>query len=83
VIVPYPHHKDRQQQRNAEVLQQAGAAVVVPESELTSDRLKTEIEALLTTPGRLEAMAAAARGLRAVDPTATILDDMTAQGGLR
>lgn len=83
VIVPYPHHKDCQQLRNAEVLQRAGAAVVVPESELSSERLQTEIEALFATPGRLEAMAAAARGLRAKDPTAAILDDMTAQGGLR
>lgn len=81
IIVPYPYHKDCQQLRNAEVLQRAGAAVIIPESELSPARLQQEIETLLTTPGQLQAMAAAARGLCRTDATGNILDDMTREGG--
>jgi UDP-N-acetylglucosamine--N-acetylmuramyl-(pentapeptide) pyrophosphoryl-undecaprenol N-acetylglucosamine transferase len=82
IIVPYPHHKDRQQLRNAEVLVRAGAALVVEESELSVDRLQDIVADLLLDPGRLCAMGTAARALRARDPTAAILADMQGQGGL-
>lgn len=62
VIVPYPHHRDRQQERHGRVLERAGAAVVVDDSEATADRLGTVVERLLAG-GRVDAMAAAARRL--------------------
>ncbi|MBL8749184.1 MAG: UDP-N-acetylglucosamine--N-acetylmuramyl-(pentapeptide) pyrophosphoryl-undecaprenol N-acetylglucosamine transferase [Planctomycetes bacterium] len=76
VIVPYPHHKDRQQLRNAEVLVRAGAAIVVEEKDLDLARFATLLGDLLRDRGRLEAMGAAAAGLRRSDPTGTILRDM-------
>lgn len=82
VIVPYPHHKDRQQLHNARVLERAGAAVVLEEGELSPERLRDTIAALLRDPARLRAMGAAARRLSTADPTATILDDMQRHGGL-
>jgi UDP-N-acetylglucosamine--N-acetylmuramyl-(pentapeptide) pyrophosphoryl-undecaprenol N-acetylglucosamine transferase len=39
VIVPYPYHRDRQQERHGRVLETAGAAVVVADAELTAERL--------------------------------------------
>jgi UDP-N-acetylglucosamine--N-acetylmuramyl-(pentapeptide) pyrophosphoryl-undecaprenol N-acetylglucosamine transferase len=83
VIVPYPHHKDRQQSRNAEVLAAAGAAVVVEEPRLTPGRLRDTLLQLLDDRPRLGRMGAAAHALRASDPTAAILDDMQRHGGLR
>lgn len=82
IIVPYPHHKDRQQMRNATVLQQKGAAIVIEESALTAEHLQAVVAALLDDPARLLAMGQAARALAAVDPTAKILADMQSQGGL-
>lgn len=76
VIVPYPHHKDRQQLRNAEVLARAGAAVIVEEPQLTVERLADLLQALFADPQRLAAMGRAARALQTGDPVATILADM-------
>ena len=76
VIVPYPHHKDRQQLRNAEVLARAGAAVIVEEPQLTVERLTDLLQALFADPQRLAAMGRAARALQTGDPVATILADM-------
>ena len=62
VLVPLPiAHRDHQT-ANAEHFVRAGAAVSVPDSELTAERLASEIERLLE-PGRIESMAAAARSL--------------------
>ena len=61
VFVPYPHHADRHQELNAEVLVRAGAARIVPEAELTPSRLETEVADLFINRSALDAMAAAAR----------------------
>jgi UDP-N-acetylglucosamine--N-acetylmuramyl-(pentapeptide) pyrophosphoryl-undecaprenol N-acetylglucosamine transferase len=76
VIVPYPHHRDQQQRRNAEVLQRVGAALVVDESALTVDGAATLFQTLLTDRDRLLAMGEAARRLQAADPAGAILRDM-------
>lgn len=39
ILVPYPHAVDDHQTRNAGFLEQAGAAVIVPQSQLTANRL--------------------------------------------
>jgi UDP-N-acetylglucosamine--N-acetylmuramyl-(pentapeptide) pyrophosphoryl-undecaprenol N-acetylglucosamine transferase len=76
VIVPYPHHKDRQQLRNAEVLAKAGAAWIVEESQLTVGGLAELLQGLLRDPQRLLRMGEAARGLLPGDAAGAILRDM-------
>ena len=76
VIVPYPHHKDRQQLRNAEVLARVGAAVIVEEAQLDVAGLQQRIGDLLAAPERLSAMGAAARSLQGQDAATAILVDM-------
>jgi UDP-N-acetylglucosamine--N-acetylmuramyl-(pentapeptide) pyrophosphoryl-undecaprenol N-acetylglucosamine transferase len=39
IIVPYPHHRDRQQERHAGVLAKAGAAKVLRDADATGDRV--------------------------------------------
>lgn len=63
VFVPFPRAADDHQRRNAEALARAGAAVVIPEAELTSDRLVTTVVGLLSDRQRLARMATAARSL--------------------
>jgi UDP-N-acetylglucosamine--N-acetylmuramyl-(pentapeptide) pyrophosphoryl-undecaprenol N-acetylglucosamine transferase len=63
ICVPFPKAADDHQRRNAEALVAAGAAVMVPESELTPARLVETIIALLRDRQRLAAMGAAARAL--------------------
>jgi UDP-N-acetylglucosamine--N-acetylmuramyl-(pentapeptide) pyrophosphoryl-undecaprenol N-acetylglucosamine transferase len=61
VFVPYPHHADRQQVRNAEALVAAGAARLVEEEALTPDRFREVVLPLLGDAAERERMAAAAR----------------------
>lgn len=76
ILVPYPHHRDRQQLRNAEVLARAGAAIIVEESVLTATALAELVGRLLDDPARLDAMGAAARRLQPGGAATTILHDM-------
>ncbi|MCA8965127.1 MAG: UDP-N-acetylglucosamine--N-acetylmuramyl-(pentapeptide) pyrophosphoryl-undecaprenol N-acetylglucosamine transferase [Planctomycetes bacterium] len=76
VIVPYPHHRDQQQLRNAQVLAAAGAARIVEEAQLQPQMLATLLGELLADAAGLQAMGDEARRLRAPDATARILDDM-------
>jgi UDP-N-acetylglucosamine--N-acetylmuramyl-(pentapeptide) pyrophosphoryl-undecaprenol N-acetylglucosamine transferase len=67
ILVPYPHAAADHQSANARWMVDAGAAVVVPDGELTAQRLDEEVGALLRDSGRLTAMAEASRGLARPD----------------
>lgn len=67
VLVPYPHATEGHQMKNALALEEEGAAVVVPDSEFTSDALAALARELLEDAGRLRAMADAARKLARPD----------------
>lgn len=60
VLVPYPYAAARHQDANAAELAQAGAAVVVPDSELTGQRLLETVQALLDDDERRRRMSEAA-----------------------
>jgi UDP-N-acetylglucosamine--N-acetylmuramyl-(pentapeptide) pyrophosphoryl-undecaprenol N-acetylglucosamine transferase len=72
IIVPYPYHRDRQQERQAKVFQEAGAAIVIDDAETTSERVAAEVDALLNDPARLERMSASARALGRPDAAAAV-----------
>ena len=76
IVVPYPHHKDRQQLRNAEVLARVGAALVVEEAALSVEAMAELVSCLLVDPERLRTMGAAARSLQLGDAALAILRDM-------
>ena len=63
IFVPFPRAADDHQRRNAEALAQAGAAVLLPEAELTSAGLVKAAGELLADRKRLQEMSAAARKL--------------------
>lgn len=79
IVLPYPHHRDRQQFHNAEVLARIGAAVVLDEVGLDPADLREQVEALLAEPSRLAAMGDAARRLRMPDTVGSILADVRRQ----
>lgn len=81
VIVPYPHHRDAHQLRNAEVLARAGAAWIVEEEALSVEAMAELVQCLLADPVRLRAMGDAARRLCPADASAAILRDMGLLGG--
>ena len=61
VLVPYPHAVDDHQTANAGFLVAASAAVLLPQAELTPERLAQILGALCADRPRLQAMAVAAR----------------------
>lgn len=60
ILIPLAAAKRDEQTANARGLADAGAAVVLRESDLTPERLTAEVGAILTDPARASAMAAAA-----------------------
>ncbi len=63
VLVPFPQAADDHQKKNADVFVAAGAAEMLPEAELTEDRLLGVVEALLSDESRLRVMGTRAREL--------------------
>jgi UDP-N-acetylglucosamine--N-acetylmuramyl-(pentapeptide) pyrophosphoryl-undecaprenol N-acetylglucosamine transferase len=63
LLIPYPHASGNHQAANARWMEQAGAATVLPDAELTPRRLREEVDALVEDAGRRGAMAAASRAL--------------------
>jgi UDP-N-acetylglucosamine--N-acetylmuramyl-(pentapeptide) pyrophosphoryl-undecaprenol N-acetylglucosamine transferase len=67
VLVPYPHATGDHQTTNARWMQQAGAAITIADAELTPERLRAAVDAILLDPARLAAMAAASTRLARPD----------------
>ena len=81
ILVPYPEATADHQTANARYMEQAGAAVVVPDGELDAARLAREVEALLAAPERLEAMSQAARAAAKPGAAGRIADELLALAG--
>jgi UDP-N-acetylglucosamine--N-acetylmuramyl-(pentapeptide) pyrophosphoryl-undecaprenol N-acetylglucosamine transferase len=78
ILVPYPHATADHQTSNARYMEQAGAAVVIPDAELDGPRLAREVAALLGAPQRTAAMAKAARAVARPDAADVIADELLA-----
>ncbi|MFL5767539.1 MAG: undecaprenyldiphospho-muramoylpentapeptide beta-N-acetylglucosaminyltransferase [Actinomycetota bacterium] len=74
ILVPYPHHKDRQQELNARILQRDGAGVVLSDEDLTADLLAGRIGDLLADGTRLQRMGARAELLGRPDAGSALAD---------
>ena len=86
ILVPYPHATADHQAGNARYMADAGAAVVVPDAEVSPERLSREVGALLAAPERLRAMSAAARAAAkpdAADRIARAALELAANGRIR
>lgn len=74
VLVPYPHAVDDHQTGNARHLSDAGAARLMPQTELSPASLARVLEELLGEPERLLSMAEAARALAEPEAARRIAD---------
>lgn len=74
ILVPYPHAADDHQRLNALAVEEAGAAVVVPDADLSGARIAELVAALAADPERRRRMGLAARGLARDDAAARIAD---------
>ena len=74
VLVPFPQAVDDHQTRNAEVLVDAGAALLVAEGDGFAERLGASLDRFADNRARLLEMALAARALARTDATMLIAD---------
>jgi UDP-N-acetylglucosamine--N-acetylmuramyl-(pentapeptide) pyrophosphoryl-undecaprenol N-acetylglucosamine transferase len=63
ILIPSPYVTNNHQEKNARWLEEQGAASVILETELTSERLLDEIDSILTDSGKEAGMRKAARSL--------------------
>ena len=78
VLVPYPYATADHQTANARFMERAGAAIVIPDSELTGARLANEVGRLLADRGRLAAMARASAAVARPDAARVIAHEVLA-----
>jgi UDP-N-acetylglucosamine--N-acetylmuramyl-(pentapeptide) pyrophosphoryl-undecaprenol N-acetylglucosamine transferase len=76
ILVPYPHATARHQDANAAWLSDAGAAVVIDDSQLDPNTLVRIVGDLFADPQRLERMSAASRALARPDAAERIAEQV-------
>jgi UDP-N-acetylglucosamine--N-acetylmuramyl-(pentapeptide) pyrophosphoryl-undecaprenol N-acetylglucosamine transferase len=78
ILVPYPHATGDHQTGNARWMADGGAAVVIPDPELTPERLREQVTRLLSDEDRLREMSIAARRLAKPDAAERIAREVLA-----
>jgi UDP-N-acetylglucosamine--N-acetylmuramyl-(pentapeptide) pyrophosphoryl-undecaprenol N-acetylglucosamine transferase len=63
IVVPYPHHRDRQQEKQGRVFETASAAIVLPDDQTTAERVAEHADRLLDDDVLLKQMSEAATRL--------------------
>ena len=63
IFIPFGRATDSHQLRNAQEMSRAGAGRLISETELTAEKLTTEIFSLLDQPQEIEKLSTAARRL--------------------
>lgn len=74
ILVPSPNVTNNHQEKNARVLEKAGAAVLIPESEINEDKLLGAVSLLLSRPDTLDAMSEQMKKIGVGDATEKIAE---------
>src|SRR3954469_18702063 len=78
ILIPYPHATADHQTANALWMERGGAAVVIPDADVTPERLRAEVDGLLADPARVEAMGRASAALARPDAAQRIAAELLA-----
>jgi UDP-N-acetylglucosamine--N-acetylmuramyl-(pentapeptide) pyrophosphoryl-undecaprenol N-acetylglucosamine transferase len=81
VLIPFPAATDDHQRKNAKVLADAGAAVLIVEADLSPERLGEEAGAILADGSRRQAMSGAMSGFARPDAAVRIVDRVLTLAG--
>lgn len=74
ILVPFAAATDDHQTKNARALENAGAAIVMPEAAFTAEALAARLQPMLALPEKLRSMAASARTVGIVDAAERLAD---------
>ena len=83
LLIPFPHASGNHQAANARWMERAGAATVLADEQLTPERLRAEVDALVAAEPRRAAMAAASHGLARPDAARVIAREVLDAAGVR
>lgn len=83
LLIPFPYAAGDHQTANAKLLEQAGAACLLAQSDLTAEKLAQMTEELLSNLPRLQAMAERGRQLGSPGAAQRILDECRALLGVQ
>jgi UDP-N-acetylglucosamine--N-acetylmuramyl-(pentapeptide) pyrophosphoryl-undecaprenol N-acetylglucosamine transferase len=75
ILMPYPYHRDMHQRANAQVLADAGAAILIDDEKdrrKNADKIRPAVESLVTDGAKRAAMATAARSLGKPDASGQV-----------
>ena len=78
ILVPYPHATDNHQYKNAAVLAEAGAAILMEEATMTEEGLCAAVERIYSDGAAREAMSAALEAFHKPDVERRIHDEIVA-----
>ncbi len=67
IVVPYPYHRDKQQERQARVAERAGAATILDDSATTTESVAALASSLLEDAAKLQEMSRRFRALARPD----------------
>jgi len=76
LFIPFPHATDDHQRKNAEALLKKGACAMLPEREMSPERLANVIAGLVDDHAALARMAENAASLAKIDAAQVIVDEM-------
>lgn len=74
LMIPFPGAADNHQQKNAEALQNAGAAKMIIQKDLSGEALANEIKRLIETPETINEMESAAKRIGRADAAEKTVD---------
>ncbi|HTT77069.1 MAG TPA: undecaprenyldiphospho-muramoylpentapeptide beta-N-acetylglucosaminyltransferase [Candidatus Binataceae bacterium] len=72
IFVPYPFHRDHQQEHNARVIERLGGAIIVDDDDRLAEKLTAILRELLSNPSRVIEMGRKARQAGRPDAAAQI-----------
>ena len=73
-MIPFPGAADNHQQKNAEALENAGAAKMIIQKDLSGETLANEIKTLIESPATISEMELAARQIGHADAAEKTVD---------
>lgn len=73
ILIPFPHAVDDHQTKNASYLVDAGAAVLLPQTELTCEKLTSTISEFMNDRSSVLSMAQAAYSVRQIDAVEQVI----------
>jgi len=79
ILIPYPHAAADHQMKNALFLKKNGAAIVIPQDDLTPEKLQQEIDGLLEDSKKRDALISNAQKIFSTNATEVIANEILKQ----